>query len=181
MNFKEMFGLGMVPRFRSGETVLAQSGCRVVSGKSLPSYRVTFIMPPLVDMSLIVTDRRVLLVAYVARLLRQEFSVWYAEPSTAGEAETIRRENKATALLYEGFAPLREADVLRAVSVGSSRWGTFLELNSETAKKQPLRGVALRLRCYTRNAPKLAEIIAARIGVVPPAAPHLPSVEPSSN
>ncbi len=49
------------------------------SVSSLPTYRWIFSIPPLCEVSIYMTDRRVLWHGYILRLVSQEFSQWFGD------------------------------------------------------------------------------------------------------
>jgi serine/threonine protein kinase/predicted esterase len=129
------YQFGLLASLEAGERVLHfQKRVGATLWKSLPTYRFNVSWPPLSEMELYVTDRRVLVVSHVLRLVTNEFSMWF--PSAAPGAA------------YECF---------RQVTVGQSRWfGCFLDLISEHPEKTWYRSRELRLRLYVRQ-PELLE------------------------
>jgi hypothetical protein len=92
----------------------------------------------LCEAGLYVTDRRVLVVASVFRLLTQEMSQWHA-----------------------GCADGRTGEVIRRVEVGHhSLLGPYLEIVSTTAEQHWYRSPELRVRLYLKNAEDARRIIA---------------------
>jgi hypothetical protein len=130
------------PAFRPGETVL-QFKSRVwrLSCKSLPTYRLFFSLPPLTEAALYVTDRRIVLMANVLRLLCQEFSIW-----------------------FKGRADGKNPELFKSVSTGTGHWsGQYLELISEDPQKHWCRSRELRLRFFLRNPGPLQQLIAEAV------------------
>ena len=139
------FKLGILPAFQPGETVLHfQKWLWALSCKSPPTYRLFFSLPPLTEAGLYVTDRRIVVVACVLRLLIQEFSLWFAPAS---------------------LEPSRE--LFKAVSVGSGRWsGSYLEVISEDPRPHWYRSRELRLRFFMRHPGALERLISEAAGKV---------------
>lgn len=106
------------------------------SGKSLPSYRLFFSLPPLWEAGFYVTDRRVLLMSHVLRLFTFEISQWYQGADAADDEEFVR-----------------------STRVGRHRvLGPFLEVVSHNPVKRWYRSHELRIRFFIRN-PEIAEQI----------------------
>ena len=133
------FRFNSLPALQPGETVLLfKKWVWAMSTKSLPSYRVFASLPPLCEAGLYITNRRVLVLASVFRLLTQEISQWHA-----------------------GFAEGGDSDVIRRVELGrSSLVGPYLEIVSTTAEQHWYRSPDLRVRLYIRNAEDARRIIA---------------------
>jgi len=107
------------------------------SVKSLPTYRLDFSLPPVVDAGLYVTDRRILLVISCFRVFTQELSQW-----------------------FEGKNTVEDKEFIKEVSVGKSRFcGSYLEVVSE-GHESWYRGKKFRLRLYMRNPEPIRQIIA---------------------
>ncbi|MBI5388284.1 MAG: protein kinase [Verrucomicrobia bacterium] len=133
-----------------------------ISAKSPPSYRLFFSLPPLLEAGLYITDRRVVLISTLVRLLSQEVSVWFP---TQAKSE--------------------DRDWLKEASTGQNRFGRYVELISEDARKHWYRSREMRLRFYTR-APALlqqaitaAQLEATRRTVAPLPARPLPTPPPT--
>jgi serine/threonine protein kinase len=129
-----------LPNLLSGERVLHfQRRVGVTLWKSLPNYRLNVSWPPLSEIGFYVTDRRMIVVTYVLRLVTHEFSIWF--PATA---------------------PGASSELLKRLSTGQSRWfGSYLELISEHPQACWYRTHELRLRLYLRKPEFLAHTIAA--------------------
>jgi tRNA A-37 threonylcarbamoyl transferase component Bud32 len=134
------FRTGYLPELLPGETVVhVKRRLWAVFNKSLPTWRLFFSLPPLWEAGLYVTDRRLLLISHFLGLLGQEFSIW-----------------------FPGRAPAGEAEFLRGVTVGRSRWlGSCLDLKSECLRKRWYRSRELLLRLYVREPELLCDRIAA--------------------
>jgi hypothetical protein len=64
------FQFNALPALRAGETVLFfNKWVWALSTNSFPGYRVFFSLPPVLDAGLYITDRRVLVLASVFRLI----------------------------------------------------------------------------------------------------------------
>jgi hypothetical protein len=126
------------PALRAGETVfLVKRWLWMLSAKSFPSYHVFVSMPPVCDACLYVTNRRILVVASVLRLITQEISLW-----KPGEAESADQE------------------VIQRVDLGRSViFGPFLEVVSTCTAFHWLRSSEARIRLYMRNAESAYRLI----------------------
>jgi serine/threonine protein kinase/protocatechuate 3,4-dioxygenase beta subunit len=134
------FKTSYLPDLLPGETVVhVKLRLWGVFNKSLPTYRLFFSLPPFWEAGLYVTNRRILFVSHFFGLLAQQFSIW-----------------------FPGRAPEGEAEFLRKVSVGRSRWlGRCLDVKSETSLKRWYRSRELLLRLYVRAPEALRDAIAA--------------------
>jgi hypothetical protein len=132
------YQFGLLPNLLSGERVLHfQKRVGVTLWKSLPTYRFNVSWPPLSEMGLYVTDRRVIVVSHVFRLVTHEFSLW-----------------------FPGTAPGAAYELLKRVTIGQSRWfGPYLDLISEHPEKRWYRSRELRLRLYLRQPEMLAGVV----------------------
>lgn len=130
----------LLPNLLSGERVLHfQKRVGPALWRSLPTCRFNVSWPPLSEMGLYVTDRRVIVITYVLRLVAHEFSMWF--PATA---------------------PGTSSELLKRVSTGRSRWfGSYLELISEHPEKRWYRSRELRLLLCLRRPEWLEHTIAA--------------------
>ena len=126
----------------AGETVLcARRDVRVGSALSLPSYRLFFTLPPLLEVGLLVTDQRVVLHGLCLRLLAQVTSLWFL-------GDDVARER------------------LESVSVGNAPLlGEYLELHSIESIDHWFRSRRMRLRLFVRGAREVAEIIERQLHV----------------
>ncbi len=132
------FKFGPLPELLPGERVLRMKDWIWASSfKSLPTYRVFVSVPPLLEAGLYVTERRILIVAYVLRLLVEEVSYWFP-----GKAEGSDRELVKAARIQHGHM-----------------LGSYLEIISEDAKRHWYRSRELRTRIFTRQAEGLHGVI----------------------
>ena len=138
-NRRSQFRFSALPALQPGETVLlVKKWVWATSTKSPPSRRIFCSLPPVCEAGLYITNRRVLVLASVFRLLTQEVSQWHA-----------------------GFAEGGDSDVIRRVELGrSSLVGPYLDVVSTSAKKHWYRSPELRLRLYIRNAEEACRLIA---------------------
>ena len=120
----------VLPSLLPGEKVLFfKKWVWGASVKSLPTYRDFFSLPPLWEAGLYVTDRRVLLVAHLVRLLTQEVSQW-----------------------FEGKQDPEDDETIKEVRVGKGALaGPYLEVVSESEVKRWYRSPRFRLRLFMRN------------------------------
>lgn len=137
------FKFNVLPSLLPEERVLFRKDwVWAASGKSLPSYRWFFSLPPLCEAGLFVTDRRILFLAYLLRLLTQEFSVWFD-----GKAESANDE------------------MLIDVRVGRTRLaGPYLETISERPDRCWYRSQRARVRLFMRDPDAVHRIITEAVG-----------------
>jgi hypothetical protein len=129
--------LSPFPKLLPGERVVDFRGCIWrLSGKSIPSYRLFFSLPPLWRAALYVTDRRLIVVVNAFWLINQEFSVW----------------------LREG-AQTRDCEVLKGVSAGKNSFGSYVEVISEAKSKRWYRSIEARARIYTQDSELLLKTV----------------------
>ena len=130
--------INLLPSLRAGEKVLfLKRWVPVGSVKSLPTYRWWCSLPPLVEHGLYVTDRRVLHVFHIFRLLTQEFSQWFQAKQEPPDDETAKD-----------------------VSVGRGRLlGPYLDIVSESGVKRWFRSRDLRLRLFMKDPESVRRII----------------------
>ncbi|MBA4148135.1 MAG: protein kinase [Verrucomicrobia bacterium] len=131
------FRFNPYPALLPGERVLHfKKWLWAMSSKSIPGYRLFFSFPPFWDAGFYVTDRRVIVVSSIFRLLYQDFSIWFSQD--------IKAPN---------------VDVLKGVSVGRGFFGSYLETISEASEPGWYRSSGLRVRIYTRETEALQKII----------------------
>jgi hypothetical protein len=133
------YQFSLLPNLLSGERVLHfQKRVGATLWKSLPTYRFNLSLPPLSEIGLYVTDRRVIVVTHILRLITNEFSMCFvATASKVGE-------------------------VLQHAATGQSRWfGRYCDLFSEHPEKRWYRSPELRLRLYLSQPEVLEQVIAA--------------------
>jgi hypothetical protein len=106
------------------------------SGSSSPNYRILFSLPPLWEQGVYITDRRVLFIAHLFRLLTQEFYQWFEGKGVPGDNEFIKE-----------------------VTVGRN-WllGPYLQVVSENPKAR-FRSSRARVRLYMRKPEPACRII----------------------
>jgi hypothetical protein len=131
-------GVGLLPRLLADEKVLhVQPWVRAVSGKSWPSYRVSWSVPLIQEMGLYVTDRRVVLVCWLFRLLRLEWAAWF-------EVEE------------EGA----DQDQIQDVSVGRrSLGGDYLQITTRNPVRHWLRSPEARIRIGVKEPEVVGRLI----------------------
>jgi serine/threonine protein kinase/predicted esterase len=143
---------GLMPNLLPGERVLHfQKRLGATLWKSLPTYRFNVSWPPLSEVELYVTDRRVIVLTNVLRLVTNEFSMW-----------------------FRNTAPGAASEVFKRVTLGQSRWfGPYLELISEHPEKRWYRSRELRLRLFVRE-PEVLETLISSASSEAQAAPEQP-------
>ena len=138
--FGQAVSLNMLPSFLAGEKVLFfKRWVWAGSFESWPTcYRWNFSIPPLTEQGLYVTDRRVLDVIYIFRIIKLEYSLWFEAGGGPGDNEFVKE-----------------------VNVGKS-WivGPYLEVVSESAVKQWWRSRRLQSRFFIKNPESVRKIIA---------------------
>ncbi len=138
-----VFRFALAPVFEPGEQIrFSKPIIWGMTSDTPPSYRIGFSLPPLWEVGMYVTDRRVLFVSYFLRLCLQEINVWY--PEFAGADET--------------------RECLKSVGVHKGSWWDALELNSE-GRPRWWRSKELRLRLYMRAPARLLPLFQGIQGV----------------
>lgn len=85
-----VFKFGSMSTFLPDEEVLhTVPSVGFISSKSFPSYRLFFPLRPLWSASLYITDRRVVLVAYLFGFVFQEFTAWYPAKAPQNDQELV--------------------------------------------------------------------------------------------
>lgn len=137
----------LTPGLLPGETVLAvRRWLWRGSFRSLPSYRAFFSLPPLWEVGLYITDRRVLIVSHLFRLVTTEFSQW-----------------------YQGKADPDDHDIIREARVGRSPLGgTFLEIISHNRRRRWWRSPKARMRLFLPNAESVGCVVREAARLQPP-------------
>ena len=98
---------GLLPPLQVGESVLYSRPCVwIASGKSFPSYRVTFSLPFIQEMGLYVTNRRVLLPYWLLRLVRLDWAAWFRGNDRAGDQDQIEEVSVGRSLLLGPYLQL---------------------------------------------------------------------------
>ena len=133
------FKLGGMSSLLPDEVVLhAQRRFRAVSSTCLPSYRIGFQMPPLMLMSLYVTNRRLLLASNLLLVSTQEIDLW-----------------------YEGKKPEDRTELITGISVANGLFGRCLEGRSRDPRRRQrwLWSPDLTLRFFFKNPEEVEAII----------------------
>jgi hypothetical protein len=123
----------------SGERVVHQAGSfRLISSKSLPSYRIGPTLPALWRVSLLVTDRGCRVSARILGFMTQEIRMWYPGENPIGDPETITGVRSSTGLL-----------------------GPYLEIRSHNPRRRQrwLWSPNLTLRFYLREPEPIEAVI----------------------
>jgi len=138
MNSNSPVSFSLVPRFLAGERVLySQPWLWAVSAKSLPSYRISLGIPLVQDISLYVTDQRVLLCGGLFRLLRVDWAAWFGVEAAGADQDRVTE-----------------------VSVGRMRlFGHYLQLMTHNAARHWWRSPEARVRLFMRNAEPLCRLL----------------------
>jgi hypothetical protein len=135
------FKFSLLPSFLPGEKVLYfKKWLWFCSGRSFPNYRIFFSLPPLWEGALYITDRRVLFVGYLFRLISQEFDQWFE---------------------LEEKPP--DTEIIKEIRVGEN-WllGSYLEIISEDSVKHWYRLPKVRIRLYMKDVESVRGIIENR-------------------
>jgi hypothetical protein len=130
----------MLTSFLSGEKVLfLKRWVWAVSGRLWPYYyRWSFSIPPVMEQGLYVTDRRVLLVGYMFRVLKFEGSLW-----------------------FEGTGVPDNNNIVKEVNVRKSRIaGPYLEIVAESPVKRWFHSRQGTVHIFMRNPESVRKIIA---------------------
>lgn len=139
------YSFNMLPKFLPGEKILLfkpwlwfGSG-KKSSGKSFPYYyRIFFPIPLLCEAGLYVTDRRVLLVSYLCRLLIMENNLWFKDKGKLEDNEFIEETSVSRNFLL----------------------GPYLEIISEAYPAPWYRSHQARLRIFMKDAEFARRVIA---------------------
>jgi hypothetical protein len=131
------FQFNVLPKLQEGETVLLfLPTVWVMSSRSMPSYRVFASVPPLFEAGVYITERRILILVSLLRLVTQEVSLWFGDFAVPGE------------------------DEIRSSSVGKGSYlGPYLDVTTTNNDSHWLRSSDLRVRMYTRHAHQAHAII----------------------
>jgi len=130
--------VGTKPLLAPGESILrpAKYVWLAVANAWPYTFRIEFPLPPLTHAELYVTDRRLIISSVFFYLANVQFSQWYTDPPTGQD------------------------DQITSVSTGRGWFGApYIQVESRTAEKVPLRSRELRLRIYTRDAVGLEKLI----------------------
>ena len=131
--------IGKASPLQPGERVLhEQRSFRAVSSTCLPSYRIGFNLPLLCGISLLVTDRRCLVLGDLLHCMTQEIGMWYA-----------------------GRNPDRDPETITGVCSTSGLFGCCLEIRSHnpTRRQRWLWSPNLTLRFFFRNPEGVEKLI----------------------
>lgn len=140
MNLRIDFNL--LPHIQPDEKVLCvKKWLWAASFKSLPTYRFFFSLPPIMESGIYVTDRRLLKVLYIFRILSIEMSIWFPGYATAEKDETMRS------------VTIDEMPV----------FGRYLEIISEDSIKRWYRSRQLRIRLFLRDPQPICGLISQAI------------------
>jgi hypothetical protein len=136
------FKFNLLPTLQPGEKVLfVKKWVGFCTCLSSPNYRWSFSLPPVLEQGLYVTDRRVLHIWHVFRLLTQEFDQWFEVKSQVPDTELIKEANSGRNWLC----------------------GPYLEIVSENSSRLWYRSQRARMRLYMRNPKSACQIIAEAI------------------
>ncbi len=138
----QRFKVNLLPILQHGEKVLfIKKWVGFCTCLSSPNYRWSFSLPPVQEQGLYVTDRRLLHILHLFRLLTVEFDQWFDENNPAQDTELIRK--------------------VRA----DRHWlcGPYLEIVSESTKTLWFRSRKTRMRLYMRKAESVCNIITEAI------------------
>lgn len=130
--------LGMSPLLPDEVVLHSQKRFRAISSTCLPSYRIGFHMPPLILMTLYVTNRRLLLVSSLFLFSTQEIDLW-----------------------FEGKKPEDRTELITSVSVTNGLFGRCLEVRSRDPRRRQrwLWSPDLTLRFFFKNPEEVETII----------------------
>ena len=147
MRTESNISLSLSPRLEPGEKVLYfKPIVWVASGSSLPSFRVALSIPPIQEMGLYVTNRRVVLPAWVLRLFRVEWTACFGEVDQAADHDFVER-----------------------VSVGRNRlFGPYLELITCNPVEHWWRSRKARIRLFMKSPELLCRLISEALGPTTP-------------
>lgn len=131
-------GISLIPQFLAGEKVLyVKKWIWAASGKSLPSYRLFFSLPPIQEAGIYLTDRRILIATYLFRILAFEWSIWFPQ-RVVSETE----------------------EVIQDVTIGRMPvFGKYLQIISEDPIRRWYRSPKSRLRIFLRDPQPLYDLI----------------------
>lgn len=131
--------LGVPLRPLDTETVLFSHPLLwLVSGKSLPSYRVSLTLPWLQEIGLYVTDQRVVLPYQISGLLKSDWTAW-----------------------FDSEDEVSDRDQIEAVSTGRHPLlGPYLQLLTYNPAPHWWRSQQGRIRCYMKDPEPVCRVIA---------------------
>jgi len=135
-------GFALLPRLLPGERILyCKPWIWAVSGKSLPSYRVSLMIPLVQEAGLYVTDRRILLPCFVFRLVVLEFVAWFESEDESRGEERVREVCTGRSCLL----------------------GPYLEIVTHTAVKHWFRSPDARIRVFMGDPEPVCSIISEAV------------------
>lgn len=145
------FRWGWTPILQPGEIVRAKwPRVWYLLGKSWPSYRAFFPLPPLWDASAMATDRRIIICARLFVLGAQYFSIWYPGKAPRSNSETFKSASICEPPPGGAWWKFREAPN-----------APYLEIFSEEPNKHWYRSRIMRLWLVTRNRTLLQQFLTA--------------------
>ena len=133
------YKLGKMSPLLPDEVILhTQRWFRAITSTSLPSYRISSDVPPVVFLTLLVTNRRVRLLATLFVFFTQEIDLW-----------------------YKGKEPDNRAELITGVSVENGLFGRCVQITSFDPKRTGLLywSPYLTLRVFIKNPEELESII----------------------
>ena len=130
--------ISLIPRLLPGEKVLGvRRWIWAASGKSLPSYRLFFSLPPIQEAGIYITDKRILQVFYLFRILAFEYSIWFPRHITSETEE-----------------------IIQSVAIGRMPiFGKYIEIISHDPVRRWPRSPQARLRLFLHNPEELCDLI----------------------
>lgn len=143
--FGQTISLSMLPSFLPGEKVLFfKSMVWVWSLESESTRRQwNFSLPPLTEAGVYVTDRRIIHVTYIFRIMKCDSSAWF--------------EGKAGP---DGYDFVKEANIGR-----HKTFGAYLEIVSKSIVKQWGRPAQSQIRLFMKDPESMRQVIAEMIKV----------------
>jgi hypothetical protein len=131
--------ISLMPRLLPGERVLStRQWIWAASGKSLPSYRLFFLLPPIQEAGIYVSDRRILLVTYLFRIFAFEASLWFPRCAASEVDEVVQS-------VTAGKMPIA---------------GRYIEIISKDPVRHWYRSPQSRIRLFVRDPQSLHDVIA---------------------
>ena len=130
--------ISLIPRLLPVEKVLyVRKWIWAASGKSQPSYRLFFSLPPVQEAGLYLTDKRMLVVYYFLRILAIETSIWFPR-----------------------HAESKTEEVIQTATVGKMPiFGRYIEIISKDPIRHWYRSPQSRLRIFLRDPKPLYDLI----------------------
>ena len=130
------------PLLPDERVVYEQRRFRAVSSTTLPSYRIGHSLPPLWRISLLVTNRRCLVLTDLFHCMTREIGMWFPGQNPNGDPETITK-----------------------VSCQSGLFGRCLEIRTHNPKRRQrwLWSPDLTLRFFLKEPERIEAIIATEM------------------